>query len=473
MSGLNKSGGEAEMLDLVVIGAGPGGYVAAVRAAQLGLDVTVVERDAPGGVCLNWGCIPSKNLIYQAELYHGLSEMESVGVTVNRDSLDYAAVQWKSREVVKTLTNGVAGLLKRNKVEYVTGSAKVTGKGEVTVDGERKLLAKNILVATGSRPMEVAGFEFDEEVVLSSSGILAMTELPESLLILGGGAIGCEFAFVMNSLGVKVTLVEALEHLLPAEDFETCAVLDQSLRQSGIDVRVQTRAHNLQRSSKGVTVDLIEGDDSSTTVTADKALVVFGRTPNTEGLGLREMGVKLDERGYAEVGDYCQTSAPGIYAIGDITRTPALAHVASAEGEMAVEHMAGGQPARRRVDPGSVPSAVYCEPQVAGFGLREDQANAEGRVLKKSIFPYHGAGKSIAVGKPAGLVKVLCDPETDEILGAHIVGHNATELIHEILLASSAELLPEDIATMIHAHPTLSEAVMESMRGINGRPIHG
>ena len=460
------------MYDLVVIGAGPGGYVAAVRASQLGLKTVVVEKDAPGGVCLNWGCIPSKNLIHQAELFHILSEMESVGVSVGRDSLDYSAVQGKSREVVKTLTGGVAGLLKRNKVETIYGTASITGKGEVSVDG-KPLQTRNILVATGSRPMQVPGFEFDEEQVLSSTGVLAMTELPESLLVLGAGAIGCEFAYVMNSFGVKVTLVEALDHILPTEDFESCAVLDQALRKSGIDVRVKTRAGNLSRNSAGVTATLVARDGSEETVAASKALVVFGRSPNTTGLGLVEMGVKLDERGYVPVGDYCQTSAAGIYAIGDITRSPALAHVASAEGEMAVEHMAGHDPARKALDVQLVPSAIYCEPQVAGFGLREDEALRDGIEVKKSVFNYHGAGKTIAVGKPTGLVKVLCDPKTDELLGAHIVGHNATELIHELLLAKSAELLPEDISTMIHAHPTISEALMETMKGIIGRPIHG
>jgi dihydrolipoamide dehydrogenase len=460
------------MYDLVIIGAGPGGYVAAVRAAQLGLKTVVVEKDAPGGVCLNWGCIPSKNLIHQAELFHSLSEMEAVGVSVGRDSLDYSVVQGKSREVVKTLTGGVAGLLKRNKVEYISGTASITGKGEVSVDG-KPLQTRNILVATGSRPMEVAGFEFDEEQVLSSTGVLAMTELPESLLVLGAGAIGCEFAYVMNSFGVKVTLVEALDHILPTEDFESCAVVDQVFRKSGIDVRVKTRAGNLTRDSAGVTATLVAQDGSEETVVASKALVVFGRSPNTAGLGLVEMGVKLDERGYVPVGDYCQTSAAGIYAIGDITRSPALAHVASAEGEMAVEHMAGHQPARKAIDVQLVPSAIYCEPQVAGFGLREDEALRDGIEVKKSVFNYHGAGKTIAVGKPTGLVKVLCDPQTDELLGAHIVGHNATELIHELLLAKSAELLPEDVSTMIHAHPTISEALMETMKGINGRPIHG
>ncbi len=458
--------------DLVIIGAGPGGYVAAIRAAQLGLDTAVVEKAAPGGVCLNWGCIPSKNLIHQAELLGGLNEVEAVGVRVDRSGLDYAAVQQKSRNVVETLTGGVAGLLKRNRVGYIRGEAKITGRGEVTVDGERKITSRNILVATGSRPMEVSGFEFDEQTVLSSTGILAMTELPDSLIILGAGAIGCEFAYVMNSFGVQVTLVEALPHILPAEDYETVAVLEAEFRRQGINVRVATRAQDLMRSEEQVSVTLLAEDGSTDTVVASKALVVFGRVPNTQGFGLREMGVKMDDRGYVDVGEYCQTSAPGIYAIGDITASPALAHVASAEGEMAVEHMAGKTPQRSRIDANAVPSAVYCEPQLAGFGLREDQALKEGIEVNKSVFNYQGAGKTIAVGKPAGLVKVLCHPQTQEILGAHIVGHNATELLHELLLAYTAELLPGDVGEMIHAHPTISEALMETMRGIYAKPIH-
>ena len=457
--------------DLIVIGAGPGGYVAAIRAAQLGLKAVVVEKDQPGGVCLNWGCIPSKNLIHQAEVFHSLHEMEAVGVGVDRSKLNYAAVHANSRKVVKTLTSGVSGLLKNNKVDLITGTASITGKGEVTVDGKDKLAGKHILVATGSRTMQVPGFECDEQQVLSSNGILAMTTLPQSMVILGGGAIGCEFAYVLNSFGVKVTLVEALDHILPTEDFETCAVLEHSLLRDGIDVRAKTRALALNKTIQSVTVSLQDGAGNTEEIEAEQVLVVFGRVPNTEGLGLKEMGVKLDDRGYVTIGDYCQTSAAGIYAIGDITRTPALAHVASKEGEIAVEHMAGHQP-DKVVDPDSVPSAIYCEPQVAGFGLREDAARDQGIAVKKSVFHYAGAGKTIAVGKPDGLVKVLCDPASDEILGAHIVGHNATELIHELLLARSSELLPEDIANTIHAHPTISEAVMEALRGINGKPIH-
>lgn len=459
--------------DVVIIGAGPGGYVAAVRAAQLGLKTAVVEKEAPGGVCLNWGCIPSKNLIHQAEVFESLADMESVGVGVDRASLDYGKVQAKSRQVVKTLTGGVASLLKKNKVDYVKGAATITSSREVTVDGKKKLTTKNILVATGSRPMQVPGFEFDEDRVLSSTGILAMTELPKSIVILGAGAIGCEFAYVMNSFGVKVTLVEAMDHILPSEDTEACVLLEKIFKREGISVLTKTRATGLSKTGKQVTVSLEGHKGKATAQKADKVLVVFGRVPNTDTLRLKEAGVKLDQKGYVETGDYLQTSVPGIYAIGDITRTPALAHVASKEGEIAVEHMAGHSPSEKRVDPNTVPSAIYCEPQVAGFGLREEQARQAGIKFKKSVFNYPGAGKTIAVGKPDGFVKVLADAETDEILGAHVIGHNATELIHELLLAKHSELLPEDIASMIHAHPTISEALMETMRGINGKPIHG
>ena len=464
----------SEQCDLIVIGAGPGGYVAAIRASQLGLKTIVIEKYRPGGVCLNWGCIPSKNLIHQAEMYHSLTEMEAVGVKVDRSKLDYAQVQGNSRGVVKTLTNGVAGLLKRNKVELVEGIAKITGKGEVTVtkgEAVQKYHAKNILVATGSRPMQIPGFECDEEVVLSSNGVLAMTQLPKSMVILGAGAIGCEFAYVMNSFGVKVTLVEAADHILPTEDFETCAVLDNCFKRDGIEVLTSTRAAGLKKTKKGVSVEITKGDEKSS-LQAEKVLVVFGRIPNTENLGLKEMGVRLNERGYVEIGDYGKTQAPGIYAIGDITQSAALAHVASKEGEIAVEYMAGHEPDIKQIDDNLVPSAIYSEPQVAGFGMREDEAIAKKIEIKKSVFQYQGAGKTIAIGKPEGLVKILVDPETDELLGAHIVGYNATELIHELLLAKQAELLPEDIAHMIHAHPTISEAVMEAARGINGKPIH-
>ena len=460
------------MYDLIVIGAGPGGYVAAVRAAHHGMKVLVIERDAPGGVCLNWGCIPSKNLIHQADLMQSTSALSAMGVGVDVDGLDYAKVQAQSRIVVDNLTRGVSGLMKRNGIEYRRGVAEVVSPNQVSIDGSDPVGARHILIATGSRPMEVLGFEFDETTILSSTGILAMTELPESLVILGGGAIGCEFAYVMASFGVSVTLVEAASHLLPQEDFEVCAVLEQSLKASGVAVLTQCRALGIDRNERGIQVSLELGDGSSESIQADKALVVFGRVPNSRGLGLESLDIDLGERGHIEVNSVGQTSVETIYAIGDVTSGPALAHVASAEGERAVDHMAGALRDVSAIDPLSIPSAIYCEPQVAGFGLRETGDGSLGETVRRSVFPYHGAGKSIAVGKPTGLVKLLTDSGTGELVGAHIVGHNATELIHEFLLARSSELLSEDITQMIHAHPTLSEAVLEAARGVNGRAIH-
>ena len=457
--------------NIAIIGAGPGGYVAAIRAAQLGLSVTVVEMDTPGGVCLNWGCIPSKNLIQQAEDFHVLGAMEKLGVKVDRAGLDYGKVHANSRAAANTLAGGVTGLLRKNKVRVIKGRARLAGAGKVAVEGGETLLAKHILIATGSRPLEIKGFEFDEQQVLSSTGILDLKKLPKSLVILGGGAIGCEFAFVMNAFGVEVTVVEMVDHLLPTEDFECAAVLEESFRKAGISVYTGTRATGLKRTAKNVSVALAT-PDGDISVTAEKALVVFGRRPNTEDLGLDTVGVETDERGFIPVGDYNQTSTRGVFAIGDVTSTPLLAHVASREGEIAVEYIAGHAPAMKRVDTDSVPSAIYCEPQVAGFGLREDEARSKGLEIRKSVFPYRGIGKAVAVGKPEGLVKLIADPRTGELLGGHVVGLNATEILHEILLAKTAELLPEDIGRMIHAHPTVSEGVMEAALGLDGAPIH-
>jgi dihydrolipoamide dehydrogenase len=455
------------IFDLIVIGAGPGGYGAAAYAAQQGLKTAVIEKSDLGGVCLNWGCIPSKNLIHQAEAFRSMTEMEAIGVRIDRRTLDYSKVQANSRVVVKTLGAGVAGLLKRSKVDVIQGTAHITRKGEVLVDnGKEKITykASNLLVATGSRPMVVPGFEIDEKDVLSSTGILALDTLPKSLIVLGAGAIGCELAYVMNSFGVKVTLVEFADHILPTEDHETTAVLSKSFVQSGIGIHTNTKALALKKGELGIAVS-IDGPEGKQSIVAEKVLVAFGRSPNTDNLGLKEVGVQLDKRGYVDTGSYGQTTAKGIYAIGDITPTPALAHVASKEGELAVDHILGKNPSVSIVKNDTVPSCVYCEPQVAGFGLRERNLTA-GTMIKKSVIPYTASGKSVAIGKPDGMIKILCDNSTNEILGAHIVGHNATELIHELLLARQSELLPEDISSMIHAHPTLSEITMLAMKNI-------
>lgn len=460
--------------DVAIIGAGPGGYVAGIRAAQLGLSVCVVEKDTPGGVCLNWGCIPSKSLIHHASEFLTLQHMEKFGVQVNRAGFRYAGVQAKSRQAAQALAGSVAGLLRKSKVEVFKASGSIAARGKVALSARehdcKTIAAKNIIVATGSRPMTINGFKFDEKDVLSSNGILALTELPKTLLILGAGAIGCEFAYTMNAFGVKVTLLEMASHILPNADAEVAHLLDASFRRADIDVRTGVRATSLKRSSDGVEVGILENGVTSS-IMADKVLAAFGRVPNTDGIGLERIGIECDGRGHILTGDYCETNVRGIFAIGDVTCTPALAHVASKEAEIAVEYIAG-QPRVRRIDVESVPSVVYCEPQVASFGFSEQQAIEQGLRFKKSVFPFRGTGKAVTIGKTEGFVKILADPETGELLGAHVIGADATELIHELLLAKHGELLVDDIEGIIHAHPTLSEAIMEAARGVHGRSIH-
>jgi dihydrolipoyl dehydrogenase len=461
---------DTKRYDVVIIGAGPGGYVAGIRAAQLGLKACVIEKDNPGGVCLNWGCIPSKNLLHQAEIFESRKDLEAMGVGVDTSGFDYAKVHKNSRQATQQLVKGVSFLLKKNKVDVIQSTAKIAAKDKVTLSDGTQIAAKNILIATGSRPFTLPGFEFDETQVLSSTGILSMSKLPKSLVILGAGAIGCEFAYVMNAFGVVVTLVEMVDHILPFEDEETVSVLVGSFKKSGIRMMTGTRALSLEKSKDQVTVTLKEKGGEKKTVSADKALCVFGRTPNTDDIGLENIGVNT-EKGYIPVGDYYQTNVPGVFAIGDVVATPLLAHVASKEGEIAVEYMAGHS-TDACIDANQIPSAIYCEPQVASFGLRESQAKEENINYKKMVFPYRGVGKPVAIGKADGMVKILYDADTTEILGGHIVGQDATELIHEILLAKSAELLPEDIAKMIHAHPTIAEAIKEGMLGVDGQAIH-
>ncbi len=457
--------------DVVIIGAGPGGYVAGIRAGQLGLKACIIEKDKPGGVCLNWGCIPSKSLIHQAHLFNDRRELEHMGLSIDTRNFDYGRVQRKSREATEKLNAGVEFLLKKNKVELIKGTARIIGRNRVVVQGSDKTIeGRNIIIATGSRPAEIPGFEFDEQQVLSSTGILSMTKLPESLIILGAGAIGCEFAYIMNSFEVKVTLVEMAPHVLPFEDAEVAGLLENSFKKSGIGIMTATRAVSLEKTKAGVVVSLAGTDDKQQIVKAEKALCVFGRRPNTEGIGLDTIGMKT-ERGYIQVGDYYETAVKGVFAIGDVVNTPLLAHVASKEGEIAVEYIAGRKP-RSRIDVHTIPSAIYCEPQVASFGLREEQLKEKNTPYKKAVFPYKAVGKAVAIGQAEGMAKLLYDPETQEILGCHIIGRDATELIHEVMLAKSSELLPEDIAGMVHAHPTISEVIMETAKAVNGEAIH-
>ena len=457
--------------DVVILGAGPGGYVAAIRAAQLRLSVAIVEKEKPGGVCLNVGCIPSKSLIHQAEVFHSGSALEKMGVAVDRTGFDYSKVYAASRKAADTLSKGVAFLLKKNGVEVIAGTGMLQSPHEVKIDNSRTISGKTVIIATGSRPREIPGFKFDETTVLSSTGALMLTELPKKLLIMGGGAIGIEFAHIMNSFGVTVHLVEMMDRILPLEDDEITGLLRKSLQKRGVTIATGTRAVSMNvLPDKGAEVLLEDSAGVQQTETFDKVLVVVGRAPNTDSIGLENLGITT-ERGFIPVGDYNETSVQGVYAIGDVVATPLLAHVASKEGEIAVEHIAGHETAPR-INPMVIPGAIYCEPQIASFGLNERTAAEQGVAFEKAVFPYRGAGKSVAVEASEGFVKLLTAPDTREILGAHIIGAQATELLHEVLLAKNAELLPEDIATMIHAHPTLSEAVMEAARAAEGWAIH-
>jgi dihydrolipoamide dehydrogenase len=450
--------------------AGFGYDVLVIRAAQLGLKAAVIEKGKAGGVCVNVGCIPSKALIHEAELYRGAAALEAMGLSIDRTGFDYGKVWEKSRGAAETLSSGVEYLLKKNKVDLIAATGKISGKNEVSLSDGRKVTGKNIIIATGSRPRELPGFPFDEERVLTSTGALMLRRLPKKILILGAGAIGVEFAHILNGFGVEVHLAEMMERILPLEDAEAVAVLERAFKKRGIKISTATEALSMEKTPQGVRVTLADSAGKQTVVEADKLLVVVGRAPNSEDIGLETVGIGT-EKGAIPVGDCYQTKVPGIYAIGDVIGEQLLAHVAFKQAEIAAERIAGKNPPAR-IDPLSVPGCIYCEPQVASFGLPEWKAKERGRRFEKASFPYRGAGKSVAMGKTEGFVKVLLDPETKELIGAHAVGAEATELIHELLLARTAELLPEDIADMIHAHPTLSEAVAETMRASLGRAIH-
>jgi dihydrolipoamide dehydrogenase len=457
--------------DLAILGAGPGGYVAAIRAAQLKLKTVIIEKDKPGGVCLNWGCIPSKALAAHAEIFHARKGLEALGCSVDMSGFNYERVYAASRKAADSLTKGVAYLLKKNNVTVVNGNGVFKSAHEIDVNnGEKTVSAKNIIIASGSRPRTIPGFEFDETTVLSSTGALMLQSLPKSMLILGGGAIGVEFAHILNSFGVEVHLVEMMGRILPIEDEEISETLRKSFQKRGIKVYTSTRALSYAKTGQGVNVILQDMSDIQSEISAEKLLVVTGRTPNTDGIGLEKIGITT-EKGYIPFGDYYKTNVDHIYAIGDVVATPLLAHVASKEGEIAVEHIAG-HATQKSIPFDRIPGAVFCEPQIASFGLKLREAKEKGINAREVSFPYRGAGKSVAIGKSDGFVKIVSNEETHEILGAHILGTEAPELIHELLLAKTTELLPQEIATMIHVHPTISEAVMEAARVVEGWAIH-
>ena len=455
--------------DVVVIGAGPGGYVAAIRAAQLGLRTAIVERENVGGVCLNWGCIPSKSLLKNAEVLSLMKQADSYGITFDNLKYDLSKAMSRSRQVADQLVKGVQYLLKKNKVDLVMGEARIVDAGKVEVSPEgQQLETKNMIIATGSRPRILPGLEFDGEVIISSYDALKLTEVPPRLVVVGGGAIGVEFAYFYHTYGSEVTIIELLPHLLPNEDEEISTVLEKSLAKYGLEIMTGCSVQKITKQNGKGNIRF-SSPDGEKEVGGDKVLIAIGVAPNSEGLGLEKVGVKV-ERGFVSVNDRMATNVEGIYAIGDVTGPPLLAHVASAQGVLAVEAIAGHETTPLVYE--DMPRATYCHPQVASLGLTEAQAKDRGFKVKVGKFPFQANGKAIALDDYEGMVKFVVDEEFGELLGAHIIGPEASELLAEIGVAKQLEYSAEDIAKTVHAHPTLSEAIMEAALTVGDGAIH-
>ncbi|MDZ4340734.1 MAG: dihydrolipoyl dehydrogenase [candidate division NC10 bacterium] len=461
-----------EQYDLIVIGSGPGGYVGAIRAAQLGMKVAIVERDRLGGVCLNWGCIPTKALLRNAEVIALLRRGEEFGFSFDNLRIDFSAAVQRSEQAARKLSKGVEYLMKKNRVTVVPGEGLLAGTGRVRVtrNGQvTELSAARILLATGSRPRELPGVPIDGKRVITSTEALSLPAVPRSLLIIGAGAVGVEFADVYNAYGSGVTLIEMLPRLLPVEDAEISRFLEKIFAKRGVTIRTGTRVEGVAVEGEQVRVQVAR-EEKRETLTGDVVLVAIGRIPNSEGLGLAEAGVKLDRGGFIAVNDRLETSGTGIYAIGDVVAGPLLAHRAMAEAIVAVEGMAGQDV--RRTDPLKIPNCTYCSPQVASVGLTEEQAKEKGLQVKVGRFSLQASGKAVALGDTEGFVKVVAEAEYGEVLGLHIIGPEATEMIAEATMARTLEATLEDVHRSVHAHPTLSEAVGEACLAALGRPIH-
>ena len=460
--------------DVVIVGSGPGGYTAAIRAGQLGLKVALVEQEKKlGGVCLNWGCIPTKALLKQAEVFQLVNRAEEFGIEVGKVSANWDKIIARSRDVANGLANGVAFLMKKNKVQVLSGKGRITPSKKVEIWNEKDELtevveAANIIIATGSKPKSIPGVEIDGSTVLSSKESMVLESKPKSLLIVGAGAIGIEFAYFYNTFGTEVTVLEALPQVLPREDTEVAELLARSLEQHGIRIEVGAKVGSI-RVDKGSAEVAFVGSAGAEKKKVEKVLMAVGVAGYTEGLGLEALGVSM-KGGDVQVNGRMQTNIGGIYAIGDVVGPPQLAHMASAEGVAAAEFIAGKE--RPEIDRSFIPSCVYCQPQVASVGLSEEQATAAGHEVKVGRFPFAASGKAQATGEAEGLVKLVFGAQYGEVLGASIIGSEATELVAEIGLAGQLEATYEEILSTVHAHPTLAEAVMEAAGEAYGEAVN-
>jgi len=461
----------AQQYDVVVLGAGPGGYVAAIRAAQLGQKTAIVEKEKLGGVCLNIGCIPTKALLHNAEIAHTLQHRgKEFGFSFDNLELDYGVAFKRSRQVSDRLVKGVGFLMRKNKIDVFEGTGKLTGRESIQValnaGGQETLQARNIIIATGARPRTLPGVAFDGERIISYiEGILAET-LKDKVVIIGGGAIGMEFAYMWVNYGVDVTILEMMPNLLPNEEPEVSQVLEKAYKKLGVKFHTNARVEKVEKSDAGVKVSLADG----ATLEADQVMLAINFQPNIEQIGLEAAGVQLTERGNIAIDGRMRTNVPNIYAIGDVATDYRLAHIASAMGLVAAETIADHETIE--IDFRMMPRCTYCNPQVASFGYTEAEAKKAGYEIKVGQFPLQANGKALGLGEREGFVKIISDAKYGEILGAHLVGPNVTELLPELTLARFAELTAEEIARNVHAHPTLSEAIMEAAHGVEGEPIH-
>jgi dihydrolipoamide dehydrogenase len=462
--------------DLIVVGAGPGGYVAAIRAAQLGMKTAIVEREALGGICLNWGCIPTKALLRTGEVYEELGHLKDYGVSAEKPSFDFAKVVERSRKVAAQLNSGVGFLMKKHKIEVIEGTAKLE-KGSpapkvvvaLKAGGSRTVQAKHVILATGARARTIpqVGMEPDGERIWTYREAMVPKAAPKSLIVIGSGAIGIEFASFYRALGAEVTVIEALDRILPVEDAEVSAAAQKAFERRGLKFRVGAKVTKLSKSKSGVTIEL-EAGAKAEKLEAEVAIVAVGIVANTENLGLEALGVKLD-RGHVIIDAHCSTGVPGLYAIGDVAGAPWLAHKASHEGVHCVEHIAGLKPSNLSAP---IPGCTYSSPQIASVGLTEAQAKEGGREVKVGRFPFRVNGKAIASGHTEGFVKTVFDAKTGALLGAHMIGAEVTEMIQGYALAITLEATEEDLMATVFPHPTMSEAMHEAVLDAYGRALH-